>query len=82
MFRDFTKRCAQKMGLRGTVQNRADGTVAVLAQGEENTLRSFTERLQKGSILARVKSVEVRWSDPTEIYNDFTIVYSSFLDRI
>ncbi len=78
MFRDFTQRNASKLGLVGTVKNLNDGTVEVVARGEEASLRKLIEKLQKGSVLSRVDNLEVTWKDtkePQETYTKFMIIY-------
>ena len=44
MFRDFTKRKAGSLGLTGTVKNLKDGSVCVVAQGDEDKLNKFIEK--------------------------------------
>ena len=75
MFRDFTNRMAQKMGLVGTVMNNEDGTVEVYAQGMKQDLDTFIERLHKGSLLSNVESVEVEKIETLGDYKDFVIMY-------
>lgn len=82
MFRDFTQRNARKLGLRGTVQNMPDGTVYVIAEGEEEDLRHFIEKLRLGPPFAKVENVDVVWHDPTEKFTNFNIVYKDIWDRI
>ncbi|MCR4330312.1 MAG: acylphosphatase [Patescibacteria group bacterium] len=75
MYRDFTKRNARRLGIVGTVQNMNDGSVRVVAEGEEDALRKFLTRLQKGSILARVGKVEEVWNEATGEFKTFEIIY-------
>lgn len=75
MFRDFAKRKARAHGLTGFVQNKKDGTVYVLAEGEEENLKKFLTRLHRGPILAEVTNVEVVYQEPTSKYTDFSILY-------
>lgn len=75
MYRDFATRKARVLGLRGTVKNMNDGSVAVVAEGEESLLKLFIEKLEVGPILAHVEDVIVFWKEATGIYSDFVIVY-------
>ena len=75
MFRDFTTRKARGLGLTGTVQNKDDGTVEVVAQGEEEKLKKLIIKLHKGSLLSRVDSVSVDWITPTQTFHFFNILY-------
>lgn len=82
MFRDFAQRKARALKLVGTVQNLSDGTVRVVAQGEESALQKYIVQLQKGPTFAKVLGVAVEWRTPVEQYSDFRIIFSGILDRI
>ena len=75
MFRDFTCRKARKLGLVGTVQNMRDGSVYVVAEGEEKKLEELHDLLWKGPLLARVENVECKWGEPSGLFEKFEIVY-------
>lgn len=75
MYRDFAQRKARAYGVVGTVRNLDDGTVEVIAEGEERVLKEYIERLKRGSILSRVEKVEVMWQSPTFGFKDFTLQY-------
>lgn len=75
MYRDFAQRKARKLGLVGTVQNLKDGSVSVVAEGEESKLEEYVKYLNKGSILSKVKNVRIEWSEFSGQYSDFLIVY-------
>lgn len=75
MYRDFAQRKARKLGIVGTVQNVSDGTVHVVAQGEESVLKKYITYLNTGSILSKVSHVDVVWHEPTRTFSDFTIVF-------
>ena len=57
-FRDFAIRKAQALGVTGWVRNRNDGTVEILASGEEDAVASLVEACRAGPRLARVDHVE------------------------
>ncbi|MFC1775634.1 acylphosphatase [Patescibacteria group bacterium] len=73
MFRDFTNRSAQKLGLTGIVKNMPDGSVYVLAEGEESALFELIDKLKGGPIFARVDNVEERWLPATGEFKNFSI---------
>lgn len=56
-FRWWTRREAQALALVGTVRNRTDGTVEVVATGDERALRELETRLHRGPLAARVTRV-------------------------
>lgn len=75
MFRDFTRRKARSLGIFGSVKNMKDGSVLVIAEGEEEDLKRFIDFLNKGSVLSRVDNVEVSWSESKNKFSNFKIVY-------
>lgn len=58
-YRMFALRQARELGLAGWVRNRADGSVAFLAQGPETAVRAFLTALREGPRFAQVESVTV-----------------------
>jgi acylphosphatase len=56
------------------VKNRGDGSVEILAEGEEVSIRELYGWAQKGPGAARVDRVETRWRSFTGEYGDFRIV--------
>ena len=75
MFRDFAQRKARSLGITGTVQNMREGTVKVVAQGDESILTKYLAYLDKGSLLSRVDTVSTVWQTPTSTFSDFEILY-------
>jgi acylphosphatase len=82
MFRDFTQRHALTLGLSGYVTNMDDGSVKVIAEGPENMLKNFSEKLRKGPVLARVRDIKETWSSATGEFHNFNIIYKNIWDRI
>lgn len=75
MFRDFTKRQADKLGVVGMVENKSGGTVHVIAEGEEDVLKQLIAKMESGPIAARVDDVVVEWKDTTGEFTEFSIKY-------
>jgi acylphosphatase len=73
-FRASTQREARRLGLSGWVRNRADGSVEILAEGDETAIRELYGWAQRGPSAARVDRVETRWRSFTGEYPDFRIV--------
>jgi acylphosphatase len=57
-FRAWTLRRARELGLRGTVSNRADGSVEVEAGGPADAIDRLRQLVSKGPPLAVVKVVQ------------------------
>ena len=73
MYRDFVQRKARSLKVVGEVHNEPNGTVSVIAEGEQKNLEKLLTLLKRGSILARVKDVDVQWKDATNVFTDFSI---------
>jgi acylphosphatase len=75
MFRDFVCRNARKLGVAGSVQNISDGSVCVVAEGEEEKLKELLNLIYKGSILSKVEEVEDTWIKTKGDFTGFNIIY-------
>lgn len=51
---------AQALGITGWVRNRRDGSVEALACGPADAVQALIEWAQRGPVMARVESIEVR----------------------
>ena len=58
-FRVSAKQKALNLGVRGFVQNEADGTVSVEVEGSDAAIAEMVSWCKKGPGLARVKAIEV-----------------------
>ena len=76
LFRDFTRRNAKKLGLTGFVRNETDGSVWVVAEGEEEALKQLLAKIHRGPMFARVEDVEIEWKGASGEFQDFVIDYS------
>ena len=75
MYRDFAQRKARGLKLIGTVQNLKNGTVEVIAEGSQEKLDAYVEKLKGGPLLARVDAVQVEWREPLGTFTDFVILF-------
>ena len=69
-FRRFTLNKAKDFGIKGTVKNREDDRVEIVAQAEDDILEAFIAWCHKGPITARVDKVEVTDMQTSE--NEFS----------
>lgn len=74
-FRYNTQHIAQGLGLVGWVKNEPDGSVAIIAIGEENVLKKLIDWSQHGSGPSKVDKVDVHWEDVKHDFDNFTIKY-------
>jgi acylphosphatase len=73
-FRAAAQREARRLGVCGWVKNRNDGSVEVVAEGEEDAIKEIISWAQHGPSAARVEHVDVRWKGYTGEFAEFRIV--------
>jgi acylphosphatase len=61
-FRYFLMREARRLGLKGWVRNRDDGTVEFVAEGPKPHLEGLKRAAEQGPPMARVERVDAEWS--------------------
>lgn len=72
-FRHFALRTAKSLGIKGFVQNKADGNVFILAEGSKAALQLFCDILRQGNSYSLVRHMEIEEMEVTDIYHDFEI---------
>ncbi len=75
MFRDFARREAKALDIVGLAKNLDDGSARVVAQGDEDKLKEFIEKLKTGPQYAEVEDMNVKWREITKKFDDFEIIY-------
>ena len=73
-FRKYTQDKARELGLTGWVRNEANGTVALIAEGDDEPLKKLTKWLQRGSPGATVETLNVNWEEAQETLKTFEII--------
>ena len=74
-FRFFTQQLAIQLDLCGTVQNKMDGSVFAVAQGEEKAVTRFMERVKAStSPYGRVDRYEESEVCNAPLYTKFQII--------
>ena len=72
-FRQAIKHIAEKLGLSGFVKNEDDGSVTIVAEGEEENLQKFIEWAKVGTPLSRIDNIKIEWRGATGEFNSFEI---------
>lgn len=72
-FRASTKDTADNLGLNGFVRNNPDGTVEVIAEGDEAQLQKLIDWCHIGPDRSIVSGVEVNWSPFAAEFEAFNI---------
>ena len=73
-FRFFTLQEASKLGIKGTVRNRIDGSVEVIAQGTEDQISLMQAWLLDGPKIAKVERVVENNYVETRELEQFSII--------
>lgn len=75
-FRWTTQMIAQELGITGTVKNNPDGSVSIVAQGEELPLEHFIKKIKASSSVAgHVDHVDLNTISNAEKFTRFSVVY-------
>ena len=73
-YRVFAQDTATSLALVGSVENLADGTVEVIAEGSPDVLKEFVEFLHEGSLQAKVESVAIEWQTALRTFDEFSML--------
>ncbi|HLD89334.1 MAG TPA: acylphosphatase [Candidatus Nanoarchaeia archaeon] len=74
-FRDFARRKATELKIKGFVRNVDLDKIEVVAEGDEKNLKTFVAQCKKGPLLAFVKKFEINSSTEEKEFVDFFIKY-------
>lgn len=72
-FRASTVEKAETLDIRGRVENLADGSVRIAAEGAAKSLEKLIEWCADGPAHATVESVEIEWMKTVGEFADFRI---------
>ena len=72
-YRASAHRRARMLGLCGYVENLDDGSVGVVAEGEESAIEKFVAWGRVGPPGARVSRIDITRTPPTGEFTDFEV---------
>jgi len=75
-FRESTRKQAEHLGVHGWVRNRREGTVEVVAEGPEESVRKLVDWCHHGPPSARVSRVRETAEAFQGEFVSFDVVYS------
>ena len=81
-YRRYLPDSAQEEGVSGYARNVPDGSVAVFAQGEPRSLRSFLKKLRTPPRPAKVRNVEERSAKPSAKVRAFRLVSGGLAEEM
>ena len=67
---------ANDLHVKGVVLTKPDGSIKVIAEGEETALREFTETIKTGKVFSETENFYVKWSESTRNLGNFFVVAS------
>jgi acylphosphatase len=73
-FRDFVKKHARSLELKGTVKNTSDGKVEAVFVGPKEKIDEMIILCKKGPMLSEVKDLRTQWSETDEEFSSFEIL--------
>lgn len=73
-FRVETRRKALELGISGNVENMPDGSVEVVATGEEKNLKELIKWCYNGPKGAIVEKAEFEWLKNVKTFDNFEII--------
>ena len=73
-YRLSTVEVARKLGITGTVRNLADGSVEIIARGEDESISKLINWCRQGPQKAVVNSVVVDESDLQPLFDGFKVI--------
>ncbi|MEX0617094.1 MAG: acylphosphatase [Candidatus Woykebacteria bacterium] len=75
LYRSDTASIAQKLGLVGWVKNMPDGSVEIVAEGDNEELGKLIQWCWQGPSFAKVEDVKLKWQKAKGEFRDFDITY-------
>ena len=73
-YRASTRNEALRLGVVGSAENLANGSVEVFAEGPRPQLEELIQWCWDGPKMARVRGIDVRWGPPEASFEGFTIL--------
>lgn len=75
-FRAETQKAAMRIGVKGWVRNKSDGTVEAVFEGSASKVNRALEWCRnEGSPMSQVSDVHVEYGTPTDEFDAFAITY-------
>lgn len=73
-YRAAVKRIADALGVRGTVENRPDGSVRIVAEADEAVLLRFADAVRIRRWPVNVERAEAEYGNASGKFDSFSIV--------
>lgn len=73
-FLSWVKGYAANLGLMGATFMKKDGSIEIIAEGEEKNLTKLAKKLEKGDLFSRVENFYVKWMEPKKEFDNFSVM--------
>lgn len=60
---NWIDRLAIRLSINASVFTKSDGSIRVIAEGEEQTLEVFAKKIHHSGIFSRIENFFVKWND-------------------
>ena len=80
-YRAFAHENARMLELVGYARNLSDGSVEVVAEGDEGKIKELIEKLRHGHSASRVEKLDTEWSEARNEFKWFTIIKDDVKNR-
>lgn len=70
--RYYVSRLANRFDITGYVKNLPDGRVEIIAEGPENQIRTFLERIKKTPV-GSIDNIETEWEPYKNEFTEFEV---------
>ena len=69
----WVKSCAVQLGLKGVAFIKSDGSVKVIAEGEDKNLTVFAKKIGKYNLLSPLENFYVKWEETIGEFKEFAV---------
>lgn len=73
-FRQFVKESADSLNIKGFVHNLEDGSIEVIAEGNQEELQKFIEICKKGPKFASIREIKTEERNYSGEYKEFKLL--------
>lgn len=73
-FRFTAIRIAEDLGIAGWVKNLQDGSVKIVAEGKEDALNKFLDRIRE-YFSSNIRNEDLSWQEPSGEFKEFRIAF-------
>jgi acylphosphatase len=66
---------ADHLHIKGCTFFKEDGSIGVMAQGEETDLVEFVDKLKDANLFFRIENFYITWKESNKKFDNFSIIY-------